>query len=43
MRYLIEEPGNALERLLVEIWVLKAILVRDKKEERRVIERASVS
>lgn len=32
------KPYNALKRLLVEIWILKAILVKAWKEERRAIE-----
>lgn len=33
---------NALRRVLVEIWILKAVLLRAQKEERRAIEKVSI-
>lgn len=39
---MLEKPEIALQRLLVEMWMLKVILVRAQKEKRRARKKASL-
>ena len=39
LRFVLEKAWIAMKGLLVEIWILKAILVRAQKEKRRDVEK----